>query len=77
MRQSGNPSVNAARKSFADGGNATGATMKNLDLGTLGNTIAAAIGGASGGTLLTARNFGLKGSHVRLELPSLDGKAAH
>jgi hypothetical protein len=36
------------------GGNAAGATMKNLDLGTLGNTIAGALGGAGGGTLLTA-----------------------
>jgi uncharacterized membrane protein YeaQ/YmgE (transglycosylase-associated protein family) len=38
----------------AVGGNAVGATMKNVDLGTLGNTIAGAIGGAGGGTLLTA-----------------------
>ena len=36
------------------GGNAAGATMKNLDLGALGNTIAGALGGAGGGTLLTA-----------------------
>ena len=36
------------------GGNAAGATMKNLDLGTLGNTVAGALGGAGGGTLLTA-----------------------
>ena len=38
----------------AIGGNAAGATMKNLDLGALGNTIAGALGGAGGGTLLTA-----------------------
>ncbi len=38
----------------AVGGNAIGAGMKNVDLGTLGNTIAGAIGGAGGGTLLTA-----------------------
>jgi hypothetical protein len=37
----------------AVGGNAAGAGLKNLDLGTLGNTIAGAIGGAGGGTLLT------------------------
>jgi uncharacterized membrane protein YeaQ/YmgE (transglycosylase-associated protein family) len=36
------------------GGNAAGAAMKNLDLGTLGNTIAGALGGAGGGALLTA-----------------------
>src|SRR5262245_66665123 len=35
------------------GGNAAGATMKNIDLGGLGNTIAGALGGAGGGTLLT------------------------
>ena len=38
----------------AVGGNAAGAAMKNVNLGTLGNTIAGAIGGAGGGTLLTA-----------------------
>jgi hypothetical protein len=38
----------------AVGGNAVGAGMKNVDLGALGNTIAGAIGGAGGGTLLTA-----------------------
>jgi hypothetical protein len=36
------------------GGNAAGASMKNIDLGALGNTIAGALGGAGGGTLLTA-----------------------
>lgn len=36
------------------GGNAAGAAMKNLDMGALGNSIAGAIGGAGGGTLLTA-----------------------
>jgi hypothetical protein len=35
------------------GGNAAGATMKNIDLGALGNTVAGALGGAGGGTLLT------------------------
>ena len=33
----------------AVGGNAIGAGMKNVDLGTLGNTIAGALGGAGGG----------------------------
>src|SRR5215831_17171285 len=37
----------------AIGGNAVGAAMKNLNLGTLGNTIAGAIGGAGGGALLS------------------------
>jgi uncharacterized membrane protein YeaQ/YmgE (transglycosylase-associated protein family) len=34
------------------GGNAAGASMKNMDLGKLGNTIAGAIGGVGGGQLL-------------------------
>jgi len=38
----------------AVGGNAVGAGVKNVDLGTLGNSIAGAIGGAGGGALLTA-----------------------
>ncbi len=38
----------------AVGADAAGATMKNLDLGALGNTLAGALGGAGGGTLLTA-----------------------
>ncbi len=38
----------------AVGGNAVGAGMKNIDLGALGNTIVGALGGAGGGTLLTA-----------------------
>jgi hypothetical protein len=36
------------------GGNAAGASLKNYDLGTLGNTIAGAIGGAGGGQILQA-----------------------
>jgi hypothetical protein len=38
----------------AVGGNAIGAGLKNVNLGTLGNTIVGALGGAGGGTLLTA-----------------------
>ena len=38
----------------AAGGNAAGAALKNLNLGTLGNTIAGAIGGVGGGQLLQA-----------------------
>lgn len=36
--------------------------MKNIDLGTLGNTIAGTIGGAGGGTLLTALLLMLQGA---------------
>ena len=38
----------------AVGGNAAGAGLKNYDLGTLGNTIAGALGGVGGGQILTA-----------------------
>jgi uncharacterized membrane protein YeaQ/YmgE (transglycosylase-associated protein family) len=36
------------------GGNAAGASLKDYNLGTLGNTIAGAIGGAGGGQILQA-----------------------
>src|SRR5262245_22614752 len=36
------------------GGNAAGASLKDYNLGTLGNTIARAIGGAGGGQILQA-----------------------
>jgi hypothetical protein len=38
----------------AVGGNAVGAASKDVNLGTLGNTIAGAVGGVAGGQLLTA-----------------------
>ena len=38
----------------AIGGNAIGATLKNMNLGPLGNTIAGALGGAGGGSILSA-----------------------
>ena len=38
----------------AAGGNAAGSTLKNLNLGPWGNTIAGAIGGVGGGQLLQA-----------------------
>lgn len=40
--------------SGAIGGNATGAGLKDLSLGTLGNTIAGLVGGAAGGYILQA-----------------------
>jgi hypothetical protein len=57
------------------GGNAAGATMKNLDLGTLGNTIAGALGGAGGGTLLTALLPMLQGAAGNLDIGVLAGQA--
>ena len=38
----------------AVGGNAAGAASKDISLGTLGNTIAGAVGGVGGGQLLSA-----------------------
>ena len=38
----------------AIGGNAIGATLKNMNFGPLGNTIAGALGGAGGGSILSA-----------------------
>jgi hypothetical protein len=49
--------------------------MKNLDLGTLGNTIAGALGGAGGGTLLTALLPMLQGAAGNLDIGVLAGQA--
>jgi uncharacterized membrane protein YeaQ/YmgE (transglycosylase-associated protein family) len=38
--------------SGALGGNVAGSLLKNLSLGTLGNSVAGAVGGGLGGTLL-------------------------
>ena len=58
------------------GGNAAGATMKNFDLGTLGNTIAGALGGAGGGTLLTALLPMLQGAAAgNVDIGALAGQA--
>jgi len=59
----------------AVGGNATGATMKNLDLGALGNTIAGALGGAGVGTLLTALLPILQGAAGNVDIGTVLGQA--
>jgi hypothetical protein len=59
----------------AVGGNAVGAGMKNVDLGTLGNTIAGAIGGAGGGTLLTALLPVLQGAANNVDIGAVLGQA--
>jgi hypothetical protein len=56
------------------GGNAAGATLKNLDLGTVGNSIAGAIGGAGGGTLLTALLPLLQGGGNDIDIGPLLGQ---
>jgi uncharacterized membrane protein YeaQ/YmgE (transglycosylase-associated protein family) len=42
----------------AIGGNAAGAAMKNLSLGTLGNSIAGIVGGGAGGQLMGMLGMG-------------------
>lgn len=59
----------------AVGGNAVGAGVKNVDLGTLGNTIAGAIGGAGGGTALTALLPLLQGAAGNVDIGTLVGQA--
>ena len=59
----------------AVGGNAVGAGLKNFDLGTLGNTIAGALGGAGGGTLLTALLPILQGAVGGVDIGQLLGQA--
>ena len=59
----------------AVGGNAAGATMKNLDLGALGNTIAGALGGAGVGTLLTALLPILQGAAGNVDIGTVLGQA--
>jgi hypothetical protein len=59
----------------AVGGNAVGAAMKNVDLGALGNSIAGAIGGAGGGTLLTALLPMLQGAAGSVDIGQLLGQA--
>jgi len=59
----------------AIGGNAAGAGLKNIDLGTLGNTIAGAIGGAGGGTLLTAFLPILQGVAGNVDIGQVLGQA--
>jgi hypothetical protein len=56
------------------GGNAEGATIKNLDLGALGNTIVGALGGAGGGTLLTALLPVLQGTAGGVDVGALLAK---
>src|SRR5262245_57866140 len=59
----------------AVGGNAAGSTMKNVDLGPLGNSLAGAIGGAGGGSLLTALLPMLQGAAGNVDIGALVGQA--
>jgi hypothetical protein len=59
----------------AVGGNAAGAGLKNYDLGTLGNTIAGALGGVGGGQILTALLPMLAGAADNVDIGSVIGQA--
>src|SRR5262249_48096679 len=60
----------------AVGGNAAGAAIKNVDLGAFGNTIAGALGGAGGGTLVTALLRALRVRQAALTLASCSVKSS-
>jgi hypothetical protein len=55
----------------AVGGNAAGAGLKNYDLGTLGNTIAGALGGLGGGQILTTLLPMLSGTAENVDIGSV------
>lgn len=59
----------------AVGGNAAGAGLKNYDLGTLGNTIAGALGGVGGGQILTALLPMLAGAADNVDIGAIIGRA--
>jgi hypothetical protein len=59
----------------AVGGNAAGAGLKNYDLGTLGNTIAGALGGVGGGQILTALLPMLAGTAGNVDIGAIIGQA--
>ena len=55
----------------AVGGNAAGAAMKNLSLGTLGNSIAGIVGGGIGGQLLGMLGVGGADAAAGMDIGSL------
>ena len=57
------------------GGNAAGAALKDMSLGTAGNTIAGAIGGGVGGQILTALVPMLSGAAGGVDVGALLGQA--
>ena len=59
----------------AVGGNAAGATMKDASLGTLGNTIAGAIGGVGGGQLLQVLMPAIAGTAGSVDVGSMISQA--
>jgi hypothetical protein len=59
----------------AIGGNAAGASLKDLSLGTTGNTIAGAVGGGVAGQILTALIPMLSGAAGNIDIGALIGQA--
>ena len=59
----------------AVGGNAAGAGLKDYSLGTIGNTIAGAIGGVGGGQILTALLPMLAGAGGSVDIGAVLGQA--
>ena len=57
------------------GGNGAGSALKDLNLGSMGNTIAGAIGGVGGGQLLTALIPALAGAAGTTDIGALVGQA--
>ena len=59
----------------AVGGNAAGAGLKDYNLGTLGNTIAGALGGVGGGQIFTTLLPMLAGTAENVDIGSVIGQA--
>ncbi len=62
--------------SGAAGGNIAGRLIKNIDLGTAGNSIAGILGGGLGGQLLNMLGFAVGGAGGSLDLASIIGNIA-
>jgi uncharacterized membrane protein YeaQ/YmgE (transglycosylase-associated protein family) len=58
------------------GGNITGKLVKNIDLGTLGNSIAGIVGGGLGGQILNALGMFRGAQDGSLDLASIIGNIA-
>ena len=58
------------------GGNITGKLFKNIDLGTLGNSIAGVLGGGLGGQVLNALGLFTGATGGSLDLASIIGNIA-
>jgi len=62
--------------SGALGGNWAGSLMKNLSLGTLGNSIAGIAGGGIGGQLLGMLGLGMGGGEEAMDIGNILGNLA-